>query len=196
MCGRYVSPDEAAIERAWNVIHAPNPFRTVYNAAPTMDLPVVRLHEGQHEVCAMQWGLIPVWWSKPEPPRSTINARIEEAATKPMWRSCGQAHPLPGAQFRLVRMAGTGSGAGQAAVLHPSPADGAVPLRRAVVVLDAEGRRAGPHLRHPDPRCRGRHRIDPQPHACRVVACMPTGRGSTRQRRTALRRRPSPPMRR
>ena len=87
MCGRYVSPDEAAIERAWNIIHAPNPFRTVYNAAPTMDLPVVRMHEGQHEVCAMQWGLIPVWWSKPEAPRSTINARIEDAATKPMWRS-------------------------------------------------------------------------------------------------------------
>jgi len=87
MCGRYVSPDEAAIERAWNIIHAPNPFRAVYNAAPTMTLPVIRLHEGRDELCAMQWGLVPMWWSKPEPPRSTINARIEEAATKPMWRS-------------------------------------------------------------------------------------------------------------
>ena len=87
MCGRYVSPDEAALERAWNIIRAPSPFRSVYNAAPTMVLPVVRLQEGRHEVCAMQWGLIPVWWSKAEPPRSTINARVEDAATKPMWRT-------------------------------------------------------------------------------------------------------------
>jgi putative SOS response-associated peptidase YedK len=87
MCGRYVSPDEAAIERAWNIIRAPNPFRIVYNAAPTMVLPVVRFHEGQQQVCGMQWGLIPLWWSKPEPPRSTINARVEDAANKPMWRT-------------------------------------------------------------------------------------------------------------
>lgn len=83
MCGRYVSPDEAAMERSWNVTRGPNPFRTVYNAAPTMVLPVVRLQE----VCGMQWGLIPAWWSKAEPPRSTINARIEDAAAKPMWRT-------------------------------------------------------------------------------------------------------------
>ena len=54
MCGRYVSPDEAAIERAWNIIRAPNPFQSVYNAAPTMILPVLRLHEGRHELCGMQ----------------------------------------------------------------------------------------------------------------------------------------------
>lgn len=87
MCGRYVSADDAAIERAWNIIRAPNPFNIVYNAAPTMTLPVVRLHAAQHELRAMQWGLIPSWWSKPEPPRSTINARVEEAASKPMWRT-------------------------------------------------------------------------------------------------------------
>lgn len=87
MCGRYVSPDDAALERAWNFTRGPNPFRTIYNAAPTMALPVVRQHEGQPEVCAMQWGLIPLWWSKPEPPRATINARVEDAASKPMWRS-------------------------------------------------------------------------------------------------------------
>ena len=30
---------------------------------------------------------MPSWWTKPEPPQSTINARAEEAASKPMWRN-------------------------------------------------------------------------------------------------------------
>ena len=34
----------------------------------------------------MRWGLIPAWWSQPTPPTSCINARSEDAATKPMWR--------------------------------------------------------------------------------------------------------------
>ena len=90
MCGRYVSPDEGAIERAWNLIRADNPFATVFNAAPTMPLPILRLRAGERELCAMHWGLVPYWWSKPEPPHSTINARAEEAATKPMWRDAAR----------------------------------------------------------------------------------------------------------
>ena len=87
MCGRYVSPDEAAIERAWTILRGGNPFTRVFNAAPTMRLPVVRVRDGRHEPCAMHWGLVPGWWSKAELPQSTINARAEDAATKPMWRS-------------------------------------------------------------------------------------------------------------
>jgi len=87
MCGRYVSPDESAIERAWGFTRAPDPFSVVYNAAPTMQLPVVRQGADGPELCAMQWGLIPVWWSREQLPHSTINARVEEAATKPMWRT-------------------------------------------------------------------------------------------------------------
>jgi putative SOS response-associated peptidase YedK len=87
MCGRYVSPDEAALDRAWSRVRGQNPFPTTYNAAPSMALPVVRIHEGRTEILPMRWGLIPAWWARQEPPRSTINARVEEAATKPMWRS-------------------------------------------------------------------------------------------------------------
>jgi putative SOS response-associated peptidase YedK len=86
MCGRYVSPDEAALERAWNITRAGNPFRTVFNAAPTMALPVNRMCDGQRVLDALQWGLVPSWWSKTQLPHSTINARAEDAATKPMWR--------------------------------------------------------------------------------------------------------------
>ncbi len=35
----------------------------------------------------MQWGLIPGWWSRDELPTRTHNARVEEAAGKPMWRA-------------------------------------------------------------------------------------------------------------
>lgn len=87
MCGRFVSREQAAIEREYN-IRVLNPFERVYNAAPSMQLPVIRRAVGgEREAVSMRWGLIPGWWSQPRPPTSTINARSEEAASKPMWRS-------------------------------------------------------------------------------------------------------------
>ena len=98
MCGRFVSRDQAAIEREYN-IRVLNPFERVYNAAPSMQLPVIRRPAsadpggagerapgGEREALSMRWGLIPGWWSQPTLPSSTINARSEEAAGKPMWR--------------------------------------------------------------------------------------------------------------
>ena len=40
MCGRFVSREQAAIEREYN-IRVRQPFERVYNAAPTMELPVL-----------------------------------------------------------------------------------------------------------------------------------------------------------
>jgi putative SOS response-associated peptidase YedK len=113
MCGRFVSREQAAIEREYNV-RVRNPFERVYNAAPTMSLPVIRTIAGAEigadsgadsdtdtaagagpgtgaasparEALGMRWGLIPHWWSQPSLPTATINARSEEAAAKPMWR--------------------------------------------------------------------------------------------------------------
>ncbi len=81
MCGRYVSREQAAIEREYH-IRVRNPFERVYNAAPSMLLPVIR----PGEALPMRWGLIPGWWSQPTLPSATINARSEDAAAKPMWR--------------------------------------------------------------------------------------------------------------
>src|SRR5260221_6872478 len=81
MCGRYVSREQAAIEREYH-ISVRNPFERVYNAAPSMLLPVLR----PGEALPMRWGLIPGWWSQPTVPTATINARSEDAAAKPMWR--------------------------------------------------------------------------------------------------------------
>lgn len=89
MCGRYVTPEEAAMERYWH-IGARNSGRWIdraYNVAPTNQVPMVILNEaGEQEVVPARWGLIPFWWKKEKPPALTFNARSEEAPTKPMWR--------------------------------------------------------------------------------------------------------------
>jgi putative SOS response-associated peptidase YedK len=84
MCGRYVSPDVAEIERLFGVVRSPGlSFPRHFNVAPTTDVPIIR--RGRELVIA-RWGLVPYWWSRPKPPASCFNARAEDVATKPMWR--------------------------------------------------------------------------------------------------------------
>jgi putative SOS response-associated peptidase YedK len=100
VCGRYVHPDEAAIERAWHVgRHGANPFGRRYNVAPTMSVPILRLDadSGELELAAARWSFVPHWWKEAKLPTMTFNARSEEAAVKPMWRYAyahGRAHCL------------------------------------------------------------------------------------------------------
>jgi putative SOS response-associated peptidase YedK len=88
MCGRYVTPDEAALERFWTLDRRNwNPFRQSFNVAPTSIVPVVRrADDGACTLSAARWGLVPHWWTKATPPALTFNARCEDAAAKPMWR--------------------------------------------------------------------------------------------------------------
>jgi putative SOS response-associated peptidase YedK len=102
MCGRFVSPDEAAIQRAWHVGRgSPNPLneaalqRRRFNVLPTNQVAVLvqsqTIFESSDEHARLmltnaRWGLVPPWWKQPKLPRFTINARSEEAAMKPMWR--------------------------------------------------------------------------------------------------------------
>ena len=90
MCGRYVSPDQAAIERAWHIGRSTsNPFKQRYNVAPTTQIPILKARPGPDAGFALaqaRWGLIPPWWKEAKPPQSTFNARSEDAAAKPMWR--------------------------------------------------------------------------------------------------------------
>ncbi|MCY1264119.1 putative SOS response-associated peptidase YedK [compost metagenome] len=89
MCGRYVAPDEAAMERFWHIgpRNSGRWINRVYNVAPTTQVPMVLLNDqGEQEVVPARWGLIPFWWKKTTPPTFSFNARSEEAATKPMWR--------------------------------------------------------------------------------------------------------------
>lgn len=88
MCGRFVSPEEAAIERAVEVGRRRGlVWKPSYNVAPTMAVPVLLGSEQPGYILdSARWGFIPKWWRQPEAPRATINARVESAANKPMWR--------------------------------------------------------------------------------------------------------------
>src|SRR5712692_6982418 len=89
MCGRYVSPDAAAIERAWHFGRtSSNPFPRRFNVAPTLTVPIIRRDSdsGGLELTEARWGFVPGWWKQPKPPQHCFNARSEEAATIPMWR--------------------------------------------------------------------------------------------------------------
>jgi putative SOS response-associated peptidase YedK len=89
MCGRYVHPDDAAIEREWHVGRdRGNPFTRQFNVAPASTVPMLRRdpRSGELVLTGARWGLIPHWWKEAKLPNFTINARVEEASGKPMWR--------------------------------------------------------------------------------------------------------------
>jgi putative SOS response-associated peptidase YedK len=89
MCGRYMTPEVAALERQFNIVgqQGADWLRQLFNATPTMTLPVIRWHEGRREIVGMRWGLIP-FFAKGDPgPYSTINARIETFRTSPAYRT-------------------------------------------------------------------------------------------------------------
>jgi len=114
MCGRYVTPDEAALEREYHVGRDRATHRLVrnleaysqsFNVAPTQDVPVIRVVRdvrGQREVVAMRWGLVPFWAKGEAPKYATFNATIEKLETAPAWRGPwkrGQRCIMPAAGF-------------------------------------------------------------------------------------------------
>jgi putative SOS response-associated peptidase YedK len=90
MCGRYVRPEEGEIERFWHTgRHNDNPFARRFNVSPTSIIPILCVDRstGEIELVNARWSLIPTWWKESKPLRPSYNARSEEAATKPMWKS-------------------------------------------------------------------------------------------------------------
>jgi putative SOS response-associated peptidase YedK len=86
MCGRYVSPDEASIEREFNLVRTEWQFPASFNVAPTQLVPIVRTLKGERQGLRVRWGLIP-FFAKGEPGKySTINARIETMETAASYR--------------------------------------------------------------------------------------------------------------
>jgi putative SOS response-associated peptidase YedK len=80
MCGRYVSPDSASIERQWKLERGSgNPFPAHYNVSPGSEVPFLHFHGGKL-LGAARWGLIPGWWKQDKPPRLSHNARSEGPA--------------------------------------------------------------------------------------------------------------------
>ncbi|MDT3668948.1 MAG: SOS response-associated peptidase [Aromatoleum sp.] len=100
MCGRYalygplsgarrqfeISLDEQEIIPR----NAPNPFawgEDRYNVAPSQLSPVIRTVGDHREIITARWGLLPHWVKEPGRLARPINAKVETAAYKPMFRS-------------------------------------------------------------------------------------------------------------
>jgi len=86
MCGRYVTKDQASIERAFSVVKPWWRFDASYNVAPTQQVPVVRSAAGEREGVMLRWGLIPFFAKGVAPKYSTINARLETVETAASYR--------------------------------------------------------------------------------------------------------------
>ncbi|MBY4594153.1 SOS response-associated peptidase family protein [Ottowia caeni] len=106
MCNRYISPAEAEIERAWHVCRD-NPGRWWDEVLfPCGRGPFIRRAVNDtgyvSELVVGQWGLIPPFAKAAKLPYSTNNARSEEVATKPSYRTAwakGQRCIIPATDF-------------------------------------------------------------------------------------------------
>ncbi|HUR59905.1 MAG TPA: SOS response-associated peptidase [Opitutaceae bacterium] len=96
MCGRYRIKNTAAINElirrlfglpAWT----PGPLAPRFNIAPSQEMPVLALGEGEQPVVTpMRWGLIPYWETEDAPKIRPINAQAENVVTKAMFKQAVQ----------------------------------------------------------------------------------------------------------
>jgi putative SOS response-associated peptidase YedK len=118
MCGRYVTPTEAAMERAMD-LRGRDIGRELgrifanYDTRPTQSVPAIRQHgdtrevvrlddSGDRELVSLRWGLVPRWAKGKAGAYATFNARIETLRTSPAFRDAwkrGQRCLLPVAGF-------------------------------------------------------------------------------------------------
>jgi putative SOS response-associated peptidase YedK len=90
MCGRYARKSAQELLAEWFEMDLEQMrWAPTWNAAPQSFQPVVRLSSdgSQREAALMRWGLVPSWAKDARIALNTINARAEEAATKPAFRA-------------------------------------------------------------------------------------------------------------
>jgi len=90
MCGRFARKSTHELLAEWFHLELDQIpwFAPIWNAAPQSTQPVIRVNRdsGAREVALMRWGLVPFWAKDAKFAYSTINARAEEAPTKPAYR--------------------------------------------------------------------------------------------------------------
>ncbi len=96
MCGRYALyalPSET-IEKVLGFAPIDEHGAIVprWNVAPTQRAPVVRVGaDGRREPAALRWGLVPAWAKDLRSGARCVNARSEDAASKPSFRAAWRA---------------------------------------------------------------------------------------------------------
>ena len=90
MCGRFARRSTQEVLADWFGVELEDMpwFAPRFNVAPQSVQPVVRLNRdsGDREFALLRWGLVPFWAKHAKFGYSTINARAEEAASKPAFR--------------------------------------------------------------------------------------------------------------
>lgn len=90
MCGRFARKSTQEVLADWFGVELEDMqwFAPSYNVAPQSVQPVVRLNRDSdnREFAQLRWGLVPFWAKDAKFGYSTINARAEEAASKPAYR--------------------------------------------------------------------------------------------------------------
>ena len=102
MCTRYISPDQAEIERLWHIGRHNQP-KWARELFPRALGPFLRKGQsGDLDLVVGTWCLIPSWSKTPILKYSTNNCRSEEAAAKPTFRDAwqmGQRCIIPAVSF-------------------------------------------------------------------------------------------------
>ena len=86
MCGRYILRMQDKYLREWRVHGPPAWLVESYNIAPTQQVPILRLKDGELEATSVRWGLVPFFTRGVPPQYSTINARLETVETAASYR--------------------------------------------------------------------------------------------------------------
>ena len=90
MCGRFARKSTQDLLTEWFGVELEDMpwFAPSYNVAPQSVQPIVRSNRasGGREFALLRWGLVPFWAKDAKFGYSTINARAEEAASKPAFR--------------------------------------------------------------------------------------------------------------
>ncbi len=88
MCGRFAFYSPAEATAALFDANAVPDFRPRYNIAPTQDIAAIRTADnGERELSAFRWGLVPFWAKDIAIGNRMINARAETVAEKPSFRA-------------------------------------------------------------------------------------------------------------
>jgi putative SOS response-associated peptidase YedK len=89
MCGRYmITSAFEAMARLFDATLAElGPDAPRPNVSPTEAIPVVVSHERDRTIVPMRWGFLPHWYRTPNDRPLIINARAEDIAEKPAFRT-------------------------------------------------------------------------------------------------------------